>query len=106
MTKFEAIAFGIALMIFVFLKYDLFTSISNYLVYIFFILFLGSSVAPEIEPKAFQSPKLFQLGVGLVSGILAGQAFHADKSTYLAVVCIFICIAILAPVWMKILEHA
>jgi len=106
MTKIEAITFGIALIIFIFLKYEIFADISKYLTYIFFILFLGSSIAPEIEPKAFQSPKLFQFGVGLVSGVLAAQAIHADKSTWLAVVCIFICISILAPVWMKILEHA
>jgi len=105
MTKVEAIAFGIALMIFLFLKYDIFTDISKYLTYIFFIIFLGSSIAPELEPKAFQSPKLFQLGVGLVSGVLAGHAMHADKSTYLAIVCIFVCIALLAPIWMKVLEH-
>ena len=106
MTKIEAISFGIALIIFLFLKYEIFSDISKYLTYIFFILFLGSSIAPELEPKAFQSPKLFQFGVGLVSGVLAGHAIHADKSTYLAVVCIFICISILAPVWMKIVEHA
>ena len=106
MTKVEAIAFGVALMIFLFLKYDVFTDISKYLTYIFFILFLGSSFAPEIEPKAFHSPKLFQFGVGLVSGLLAGHAWHVDNSTYIAIVCIFICISILAPVWMKILEHA
>jgi hypothetical protein len=106
MTKVEAIAFGVAIIIFLFFKYDVFTDISKYLTYIFFILFLGSSIAPEIEPKAFHSPKLFQFGVGLVSGVLAAQAIHADKSTYLAVVSIFIYISILAPVWMKILEHA
>ena len=106
MTKIEAITFCIALMIFIFLKYEIFTDISKYLTYVFFILFLGSSIAPEIEPKAFQSPKLFQFGVGLVAGILASHALHVDNSTYLAIICIFICISILAPVWMKILEHA
>jgi len=107
MRKLEAIAFGVALIALTFLAYtnDFSTFISHSLTYIFTILFLGSSIAPELKPKAFQSPRLFQFGVGLTSGILIGHIYHTDQASYLAIIAIFICIAILAPIWIKTLEY-
>lgn len=41
-------------------------------------LFVGLIAAPEFDPKAFNSAWLFQLICGVLSGLLAGLAFHLN----------------------------
>lgn len=79
--------------------------IPDFISYIFIALFLGSSIAPELEPNAFRHPLLFRVWVGFIAGTLLGYTMHGDAKIYLSTIAIGICIALLAPFWVKVLDY-
>ncbi len=103
-TKLEAVAFGSLLTAFFMLSYDMYHGASSAVLYLLVILFIGSSIAPEIEPEAFSSPSLFRLMVGLTGGIIAGAIMGGEALTVIMTTVIAVAISILSPVWYKVLE--
>jgi len=63
--------------------------------------FLGLIGAPELEPKAFKSPWLFQLIGGAVSGAISGLLLSASIEATFVLTLIGGVLGWLAPYWLK-----
>ena len=103
MKKIEVIVFSISFVALIFLHHF---SFSSYLGYFFIVIYIGLLIAPEFSPENFKSPHIFQLGIGIMTGVFASYALNVEPKTFIALVSIFACIGILTPFWVKILNYA
>ena len=69
--------------------------------HLLFAVFLGLIAAPELEPKAFKKPWLFQLTFGLIAGALFGYGINLEGSSLLASIIIGGLIGWSASLWLK-----
>ena len=64
-------------------------------------LFIGLIAAPELEPKAFKMAWLYQLGSGVVAGLLVGLAFNLGAETIMLTTLLGGLLGWSAPFWVK-----
>lgn len=62
---------------------------------------LGAISAPEIDPKAFRYPALWQILFAVIGCVILARAVDASFEGYLLAVPIGIAIGYLAPYWIK-----
>ena len=62
---------------------------------------LGSIGAPELEPKAFRYPMLWQVIFAVVGCVFLAVMFVAKPEGYALAVVIGIALGYLAPYWIK-----
>ena len=72
------------------------------LIYIFVMsLFVGLVLAPEIEPKAFRNPWLFQILGGAIFGIILAIFMGFEMNGIIALAGIFAFLGFTASSWLK-----
>jgi hypothetical protein len=103
MGKIESIMFSISFIALFFLHNLSFDSYSSFFAYTFMVIYIGLLIAPEVSPKTFKSPHLFQLSIGIMAGIFASYAMHAEPKTFISIVAISACIGIITPFWVKLI---
>ncbi len=64
-------------------------------------LFVGLIAAPEIEPKAFKMPWLFQISSGAISGLLLALGFQLSAEATLFAALLGGLLGWSAPIWVK-----
>lgn len=67
----------------------------------FMAMFIGLIAAPEIEPKAFKNPGLFQASCGIVSGIFCGIMLKGNTEIIVLLALIGGILGWSAPFWVK-----
>ena len=71
--------------------------------HLFLAIFIGLIAAPELDPKKFKTPSLFQLICGLFAGLLFGYGINLNGENLLAAVAIGGFIGFTAKYWLKYL---
>jgi len=64
-------------------------------------LFIGLIAAPEIEPKVYKNPKLFQFFGGLFFGLVLAIFFELDTSSVILISAIGAVLDVTATYWVK-----
>ena len=65
---------------------------------------VGAIAAPELEPKVFRYPALWQVSFAVVGCVLAAAAWDAPVEGYLLAVVGGAVLGYIAPVWIKRLQ--
>jgi len=105
MKKLEIIILSIGIVFILTLRYLPTESYNKIITYIMIVIYMGTLVAPELEPKYFYSPRFYQFSIGALSGILFASVANVDTQTFIAIVAISIAIGVLTPLWYKILDY-
>jgi uncharacterized membrane protein YccC len=105
MKKLEIITFSIGIVFIFTLQYLPTDSYSAFVVYTMIIIYMGTLIAPEVEPKYFQFPRFYQFSVGALSGILFASVSHVNTQSFIAIISISIAIGVLTPFWYKLLDY-
>ncbi len=69
--------------------------------YLLFGLFIGLIATPEIDPKSFKTPWIFQSICGLIAGTVFGFGLDFESTNLLASIIIGGFLGWSAPFWLK-----
>jgi len=67
-------------------------------------LFMGAIGAPEIEPRAFRRPVLWQIGFSVLGCCLVAAVLSAGFDGYALAVALGVLLGILAPLWIHYIQ--
>lgn len=65
---------------------------------------LGAIGAPEIEPKVFRYPALWQMSFATIGCVLLAVAMDAPLEGYMLAVLVGLMLGYLAPFWIKYIQ--